>query len=110
RLGDFFVLISDCANDRETFDGHSGFPGASISPLLYLHQHEKRYPRTERLNGQASRPGGVSTNSDSLGARNAAARIRCQAGRYRMVHLDAALTHGDGTADALQSDPYSAGS
>ena len=31
-------------------------------------------------------------------------------GRYRMVHLDAALTHGDGTAESIQSDSHPSGS
>ena len=70
----------------------------------------KRHPRAERSYGQASRLGGVSTDRDGLGAGTLAARIRRQAGRHRMVHLDATLAHGDGTAKALQSDPYPAGS
>ena len=57
RLGDFFVVIPDCADDRKTSDGNSGFPGASIPSLLCLHQHEKRHSRAEGSYGEASRLG-----------------------------------------------------
>ena len=55
------------------------FPARAFRHSYIFINTKSGIQRTEGSYGQASRLGGVSTDSDGLGAGNTAARIRCQA-------------------------------